>query len=79
MHNGLVNDFSRGRIDASVRELGEERGAVADLGSHGLEDDLRAREGHAAHQVGPLRDGTSARGHGALTAALIVAAAFGMP
>jgi malate dehydrogenase len=27
-----VNDFSRGRIDASVRELGEERDAVADLG-----------------------------------------------
>ena len=27
-----VNDFSRGRIDASVRELGEERDAVVDLG-----------------------------------------------
>jgi malate dehydrogenase len=27
-----VNDFSRGRIDASVGELGEERAAVADLG-----------------------------------------------
>jgi malate dehydrogenase len=27
-----VNDFSRGRIDASVGELGEERDAVADLG-----------------------------------------------
>ena len=27
-----VNDFSRSRIDASVRELGEERDAVADLG-----------------------------------------------
>jgi malate dehydrogenase len=27
-----VNDFSRGRIDASVRELGEERDAVAELG-----------------------------------------------
>jgi malate dehydrogenase len=27
-----VNDFSRGRIDASVNELGEERDAVAELG-----------------------------------------------
>jgi malate dehydrogenase len=27
-----VNDFSRGRIDASVGELGEERDAVAELG-----------------------------------------------
>src|SRR5438067_1782470 len=27
-----INDFSRGRIDASVRELGEESDAVADLG-----------------------------------------------
>ena len=27
-----INDFSRGRIDASVRELGEERDAVGELG-----------------------------------------------
>ena len=27
-----INDFSRGRIDASVAELGEERDAVAELG-----------------------------------------------
>jgi malate dehydrogenase len=27
-----VNDFSRGRIDASVAELGEERDAVRKLG-----------------------------------------------
>ena len=27
-----VNDFSRGRIDASVAELGAERDAVAELG-----------------------------------------------
>ncbi len=27
-----LNDFSRGRIDASVGELGEERAAVTDLG-----------------------------------------------
>ena len=27
-----IDDFSRGRIDASVAELGEERDAVAELG-----------------------------------------------
>jgi malate dehydrogenase len=27
-----VNEFSRGRIDASVGELGEERDAVSELG-----------------------------------------------
>jgi malate dehydrogenase len=27
-----LNDFSRGRIDASVAELGDERDAVSELG-----------------------------------------------
>ena len=65
----LPDDPVRARAGLAVGDAAQ---AIPDLGAHRLKDDLRAREGYAAHQMGPLRDGTSARPHGERSAGLII-------